>query len=129
MDTRRARFRMDSTNANDMLVSCLELNCHNIRAQFPSAKKNAGAGASTSGCAKRTHPPTDEGDGDSEDEDGGFEGTEDTSIVEIDAPSPKTKPLHVFKDHRLSTTRCSVGCDGRVCKSSSIVVWAVFGLI
>ncbi|KAN0126481.1 hypothetical protein V8E52_000121 [Russula decolorans] len=92
-DTKRARFRADSTNADDKLDSCLRLNCHNIRARFPNAKESVGAGASTSGRAKRARPPTDEGDGD--DEDGGLEGTEDTDIAEIargvDALSPKTK--------------------------------------
>ena len=92
-DTKRARFRADSTNADDKLDSCLRLNCHNIRARFPNIKENAGAGASTSGRAKRARPPTDEGDGD--DEDGGLEGTEDTDIAEIargvDALSPKPK--------------------------------------
>ncbi|KAI0265477.1 hypothetical protein BGY98DRAFT_552002 [Russula aff. rugulosa BPL654] len=65
-DAKRARFRSDSTNADDKLDSCFELNCHNIRARFPKPKENArsGAGASTSGRAKRARPPTDEGDGD-----------------------------------------------------------------
>src|SRR6267154_4153313 len=71
----------------------LRLNCHNICARFPNTKENAGAGASTSGRAKRARPPADEGNGD--DEDGSFEGTEDTDIAEIargiDALIPKTK--------------------------------------
>ena len=83
----------DSTNADDKLDSCFRLNCPTIRARFPNAKENAGAGASTSGRAKRARPPADEGDGD--DEDGGFEGTEDTDIADlargVDALSPKPK--------------------------------------
>jgi hypothetical protein len=46
------------------------------------------------GMESRARPPADEGDGD--DEDGGFEGTEDTDVAEIaprgvDALSPNTK--------------------------------------
>jgi hypothetical protein len=72
-----------------MLVSCLRLNCHNIRARLP----NANTGASTSGRAKRARPPLDEGEGD--EEDGASEGTEDSSIPEIargvGALGPKSK--------------------------------------
>ncbi|KAN0126487.1 hypothetical protein V8E52_000127 [Russula decolorans] len=86
-DAKRARFRADSTKADNKLDSCLWLNCRNVRTRSSKAKKNAGAGASTSGRAKRARPPADE--------DGGFEGTEDSDIVEIvrdvDTLSPKTK--------------------------------------
>ncbi|KAN0126484.1 hypothetical protein V8E52_000124, partial [Russula decolorans] len=41
-DRKRARFRADSTNSDDMLVSCIQLNCHNVRA------KNKGKGKSKS---------------------------------------------------------------------------------
>jgi hypothetical protein len=71
------------------LVSCLELNCHNIRARLSKAKPRA----STSGRAKRARPTANEGDGD--DEDGGTEGKEDTVIAEIargvSALGPKSK--------------------------------------
>jgi hypothetical protein len=50
-DTKRARFRADSTNAEDKLVTCLELNCHNIRAPLPSTS------ASSKARAKRARPP------------------------------------------------------------------------
>jgi len=33
-DTKRARFRSDSTLQNDKLVSCLKLNCHGIRSRL-----------------------------------------------------------------------------------------------
>jgi hypothetical protein len=36
-DTKRARFRADSTPAEDMLDSCIELNYHNARARLPRA--------------------------------------------------------------------------------------------
>ncbi|CCL98263.1 uncharacterized protein FIBRA_00257 [Fibroporia radiculosa] len=36
-DTKRARFRADSTPQNDKLISCLRLNCHGIRDQLPRA--------------------------------------------------------------------------------------------
>ncbi|KAI0249985.1 hypothetical protein BJV78DRAFT_1223327 [Lactifluus subvellereus] len=75
-DTKRARFRADSTPAEDMLTSCLELNCHNVRARLPRAS------ASTSGRNKRARPSL--GDGDAADEDdGSSEGTADTGIAEI----------------------------------------------
>ena len=92
-DTRRARFRADATHDDDKLDSCLWLNCHNIRARLPT--KKAGAGASTSGRAKRARPPLDEAEGD--DEDGGTDGTGDTGIAEIArgvgalGPAPKSK--------------------------------------
>ncbi|KAH9986346.1 hypothetical protein BJV74DRAFT_753855, partial [Russula compacta] len=35
-DIKRARFRADSTHADDKLASCFQLNCHNIRASLPS---------------------------------------------------------------------------------------------
>ena len=80
-DRKHARFRDDSTESDDQLVSCLELNCHNIRARLSKVKRSARAGASTSGRAKRARPTANEGDGD--DEDGGMEGTKDTGIAEI----------------------------------------------
>lgn len=106
-DARRARFRADATHDDDKLVSCLELNCHNIRARLRKAKADAKAeaeakakanakakaSASTSGRAKRARSPADEGEGDNED--GGTEGTEDTGIAEIargvGALDPKSK--------------------------------------
>jgi hypothetical protein len=83
-DVKQARYRDDVESDDDKLVSCLSLNCHNIRARLRKAKKKkAGAGASTSGRAKRARPPADE------------EGAEVADIVEIvhdvDAPNPKTK--------------------------------------
>lgn len=82
------------THWSSKLVSCFWRNCHNIRVRFPNTKENAGAVASTSGRAKCTHPPADEGDSDD-----GFEGTvtevRDTDIAEIacgvDVLGPKTK--------------------------------------
>ena len=74
-DIKRARFRADSTHADDKLDSCFRLNCHNIRARLPNTS------ASTSGRAKRARPPP--GKGDIDDDDGGSEGTEDTGIAEI----------------------------------------------
>ncbi|KAI0265825.1 hypothetical protein BC834DRAFT_154374 [Gloeopeniophorella convolvens] len=74
-DPKRARFRADSSPGDDKLVSCLRLNCHNIRAHLPR----------TSGRAKRARPaPAEDGAGDGDDDDdAGSEGTEDTGIAEI----------------------------------------------
>ncbi|KAH7922048.1 hypothetical protein BV22DRAFT_1037910 [Leucogyrophana mollusca] len=39
-DTKRARFRADSTIHEDKLTSCLRLNCHNVRDQLPSSSNS-----------------------------------------------------------------------------------------
>ena len=54
-----------------------------------------GAGASTSGRAKRTCPPANEGDGN--DKDGGFEGTRDTGIAEIARGVDTLSPIQEAK--------------------------------
>lgn len=40
MDTKRARFRADSTIHDDKLTSCLELNCHHPRPSRTSRKRS-----------------------------------------------------------------------------------------
>jgi len=78
-DIRRALYRADSEPelGDDRLVSCLELNCHNIRAQLRSAKTST----STRGRrAKRAPPPPDSGD--VADDNGASAGTEDSGIAE-----------------------------------------------
>lgn len=40
VDTKRARFRADSTPQDDKLVSCLRLNCHGIRSRIPRASSS-----------------------------------------------------------------------------------------
>ncbi|KAH9959268.1 hypothetical protein BC827DRAFT_1215321 [Russula dissimulans] len=77
-DIKRARFRADSTLADDKLVTCLELNCHNIRSRLQSAKASTSASPRR---AKRARPPP--GEGDVADDDGASAGTEDTGIAEI----------------------------------------------
>jgi len=74
-DTRRAWFRADSNLHNDKLVSCLKLNCHNIRAQLQGAEGSRGH------RAKRACPPADSGD--VPNDDGASAGTEDMGIAEI----------------------------------------------
>ncbi|KAH8982725.1 hypothetical protein EDB86DRAFT_2969449, partial [Lactarius hatsudake] len=70
-DMKRARFRADSTPANDMLDSCFRLNCHNIRARLPGARPRTSS--STGG-------PND----DDEDDDGNASRyTEDSGVAEI----------------------------------------------
>jgi hypothetical protein len=94
-DTKRVRFRKDSTSDGDKLDSCLELNCRYIRARFPKAKKNAGARASTSGrAAKHTRPPAYEGDDDDDDEYGGSEAPRAPTPLDrtrVVALGPRTK--------------------------------------
>jgi len=86
-DTNRALFRADSEPelGDDKLVSCLELNCHNIRAQLQSAKASRSTGGRR---AKRARPPSDEGD--IADDVGAFAGTEDTgtgsAVIALTAP-------------------------------------------
>lgn len=77
-DIKRARFRADSTNSDDKLVSCLELNCRNTRARLPSIS------ASSSVRAKRARPPPAEDDDVGHDyDDCGSVGTEGTGVAEI----------------------------------------------
>ncbi|KAH8982842.1 hypothetical protein EDB92DRAFT_1804287, partial [Lactarius akahatsu] len=82
-DMKRARFRADSTPANDMLDSCFRLNCHNIRARLPGARPRTSS--STGGVrAKRARPPPGDLADDDEDDDGnGSRYTEDSGIAEI----------------------------------------------
>ncbi|KAH9053255.1 hypothetical protein EDB87DRAFT_1569468, partial [Lactarius vividus] len=84
-DVKRARFRADSTPANDMLDSCFRLNCHNIRARLPGARPHPSS--STGGVrAKRARPPPgDLADNDDDEDDDGNASryTEDSGIAEI----------------------------------------------
>ncbi|KAH9164097.1 hypothetical protein EDB89DRAFT_2103205 [Lactarius sanguifluus] len=84
-DMKRARFRADSTPANDMLDSCFRLNCHNIRARLPGARPRTSS--STGGVrAKRARPPPgDLADNDDDEDDDGNASryTEDSGIAEI----------------------------------------------
>ncbi|KAH9015801.1 hypothetical protein EDB85DRAFT_788438 [Lactarius pseudohatsudake] len=82
-DMKRARFRADSTPANDMLDSCFRLNCHNIRARLPGARPRTSS--STGGVrAKRARPPPGDLADDDEDDDGNASRyTEDSGIAEI----------------------------------------------
>ncbi|KAI0306809.1 hypothetical protein B0F90DRAFT_1556122, partial [Multifurca ochricompacta] len=82
-DRKRARFRADSTLADDKLESCFQLNCRHIRSQLPSAKK-----ISSSSRAKR--PRLSLADGDMADDDGISQGEENTGVVEI--PHDNTSP-------------------------------------
>jgi hypothetical protein len=69
-DVKRARFRNDATSDDDMLGSCLELDCDYIRARLPKAKKNARSHASTRGRAtKRARQLADEDDSDGDNDD------------------------------------------------------------
>jgi len=77
-DAKRARFRADSTNTDDKLVSCYELNCRNIRARPKSTS------ASASGRAKRARPPPPSEDDVGHDyDDCRSVVTDDTGIAEI----------------------------------------------
>jgi hypothetical protein len=77
-DTKRARFRADSTTTDDKLVSCYELNCRNIRARPQSIS------ASASGRAKRARPPPPSEDDVGHDyDDCRSVVTDDTGIAEI----------------------------------------------
>ncbi|KAH9034781.1 hypothetical protein EDB84DRAFT_1269732 [Lactarius hengduanensis] len=99
-DMKRARFRADSTPANDMLDSCFRLNCHNIRARLPGVRPRTSS--STGGVrAKRARPPPGDLADDDEDDDGNASRyTEDSGIAEIAraakprrTPSPTRKPV------------------------------------
>lgn len=69
-DSKRARFRADSTPFDDKLKSCLRLNCHGIRSRMPRAS------ASTRKRARKTYRDA------SSDEDGS-EGASDSGVEEI----------------------------------------------
>ncbi|KAI9467384.1 hypothetical protein BJY52DRAFT_1111901 [Lactarius psammicola] len=81
-DVKRARFRADSTPANDMLDSCFRLNCHNIRARLPGPSSSTGGGR-----VKRARPPpgdlADNDDDDDDDDGNASRYTEDSGIAEI----------------------------------------------
>ncbi len=68
-DIKRARFRADSTVQDDKLVSCLRLNCHNIRDKLPRS--------STRLQKKKARTA------DAEEEDESSEGASDSGIEEI----------------------------------------------
>jgi hypothetical protein len=108
-DVKRARFREDAESDDDKLISCFELNCHNVRTRFTNSKKKAGAGANTSGRAKPARPPADE-------EDGGFEGTEGINTAVIarrgDVLSPKTKTKGKSKGKGTKSKGGNGDCEG-----------------
>ncbi|KAH7909740.1 hypothetical protein BJ138DRAFT_1127452 [Hygrophoropsis aurantiaca] len=99
-DTRRARFRADSTIHDDKLTSCLRLNCHNIRAQLPSAPPSStrddasaititSASASVSRRSTRKRPRdkvTEEREVDDENAEEG-EGEEEGSVIVRSRPT------------------------------------------
>ncbi|KAH9071505.1 hypothetical protein EDB83DRAFT_2364286 [Lactarius deliciosus] len=78
-DVKRARFREDSTSDDDMLESCVELNCHVVGAppRQPRATSSAG-GVRPWPCP----PPVDLADSDDDDDDDNASGyTEDSPVV------------------------------------------------
>ncbi|KAH9164094.1 hypothetical protein EDB89DRAFT_2234090 [Lactarius sanguifluus] len=92
-DVKRARFRADATSDDDMLESCVELNCHVIRAppRQPRAMSSAG------GVRPRPPPPppVDPADSDDDDDDNASGYTEDSPVVveiarSVDAMKQKT---------------------------------------
>ncbi|THH11040.1 hypothetical protein EW146_g8180 [Bondarzewia mesenterica] len=67
-DIKRARFRADSTLADDKLVSCIRLNCHGVRSALPR---------STRASNKRPRPAK------AEEDETDSEGAEDSGVDEI----------------------------------------------
>ncbi|KAH9164096.1 hypothetical protein EDB89DRAFT_2078284 [Lactarius sanguifluus] len=77
-DVARARFRDDSTSDDDMLESCVELNCHVIGA--PPRKPRATSSAGGVRPWPRP-PPVDLADSDDDDDDNASGDTEDSPVV------------------------------------------------
>ncbi|KAH9018877.1 hypothetical protein EDB85DRAFT_2010618 [Lactarius pseudohatsudake] len=96
-DVKRARFRDDSTSDDDMLESCVELNCHIIRAPPPDPRPRVGS-STGSVRVKRGRPlPVDLADSNDDDDDNASSASRytDSPVVEIarSVGAMKQKPV------------------------------------
>ncbi|KAH9173284.1 hypothetical protein EDB89DRAFT_1885112 [Lactarius sanguifluus] len=86
-DVKRARFRDDSTSDDDMLESCVELNCHTVRAPPPDPRPRVGSSTGSVRVKRAPPPPVDladsDDDDDDDDDDNASRYTEDSLVVEI----------------------------------------------
>ncbi|KAH8987565.1 hypothetical protein EDB86DRAFT_2106083 [Lactarius hatsudake] len=84
-DVKRARFRDDSMSDNNMLESCVDLNCQIIRAPPPDPRPPVGSSTGSVRIKRPPPPPVDVADSDDDDDDDDDDNasrcTEDSPVV------------------------------------------------